>query len=60
MTTTLFRHLIASDRGATAIEYGLIAALLALAAVGAMSTLGGSVREKYETVDTAVHDATTP
>lgn len=29
-----------NESGATAIEYGLIAALIAVAAIGAMSTLG--------------------
>ncbi|HEX5317610.1 MAG TPA: Flp family type IVb pilin [Stellaceae bacterium] len=31
----------ADERGATAIEYGLIVALIAAAAIGGMSTLGG-------------------
>jgi pilus assembly protein Flp/PilA len=35
------RRLFADRRGATAIEYGLIAALIAVAAVGGMSALGG-------------------
>ncbi len=33
-------RLLRNDSGATAIEYGLIAALIAVAAVGAMTTLG--------------------
>jgi pilus assembly protein Flp/PilA len=33
----------ANQRGATAIEYGLIAALIAVAAIGGMQTLGGGV-----------------
>jgi pilus assembly protein Flp/PilA len=35
------RKLRSDKRGATAIEYGLIAALIAVAAVSAMSALGG-------------------
>ena len=35
------RNLRASDRGATAIEYGLIAALIVVAMIGGLSTLGG-------------------
>jgi pilus assembly protein Flp/PilA len=35
------RRLLAGDGGATAIEYGLIAALIAVAAIGGMSALGG-------------------
>ncbi len=37
----LFRTLKMSDRGATAIEYGLIVALIAVAAIGGMQSLGG-------------------
>lgn len=35
------RRLLAGDGGATAIEYGLIAALIAVTAIGGMSALGG-------------------
>jgi pilus assembly protein Flp/PilA len=35
------RKLLIGDDGATAIEYGLIAALIAVAAIGGMSALGG-------------------
>ena len=31
------------ENGATAIEYGLIAALISVAAIGAMSALGGQL-----------------
>ncbi|NUS99367.1 MAG: Flp family type IVb pilin, partial [Sphingomonas sp.] len=35
-----FLKLIRNERGATAIEYGLIAALIAVAAIGAMQGIG--------------------
>ncbi len=35
------RTLRADDRGATAIEYGLIAALIVVAMIGGLTTLGG-------------------
>ena len=35
--------LLRDERGATAIEYGLIAALIVIAMMGALSTLGGGV-----------------
>ena len=35
------RILRASERGATAIEYGLIAALIVIAMIGGLKTLGG-------------------
>lgn len=40
---TKFLKMLRSQRGATAIEYGLIAALIAVAAVAAMSALGNKI-----------------
>ncbi len=37
------KSLVKDDSGATLVEYGLLLALVALAAVTAMSTLGGKV-----------------
>ena len=39
----ILRMLGADERGATAIEYGLICALIAVAALGGMQSLGGGV-----------------
>ena len=39
----ILRKLGADQRGATAIEYGLICALIAVAAIGGLNTLGGGV-----------------
>jgi pilus assembly protein Flp/PilA len=44
---TNLRLLSADERGATAIEYGLIVALIAAATIGGMSALGGGVGGKY-------------
>ncbi len=38
--------------GATAIEYGLIAALISVAAVGAMSNIGGQIGKSLNNVTT--------
>jgi len=38
-----FCKLLKNSKGATAIEYGLIAALIAVAAVAAMGTLGNKI-----------------
>jgi pilus assembly protein Flp/PilA len=46
----MFRKLIKSNKGATAIEYGLIAALIAVAAITAMSSLGGKVGTTFNNV----------
>ncbi len=45
-----FRKLIKNDKGATAIEYGLIAALIAVAAVGAMGALGDQLGTTFNNV----------
>jgi pilus assembly protein Flp/PilA len=47
-----FRKMIRDNKGATAIEYGLIAALIAVAAVGAMQGLGGQVSATFNKVKT--------
>jgi pilus assembly protein Flp/PilA len=39
----IFRRLMSNDQGATAIEYTLIASLIAVAAITAMRTVGGKV-----------------
>lgn len=38
-----FRKMLKDNKGATAIEYGLIAALIAVAAITAMQGLGGQL-----------------
>ena len=40
---SIFRRLMSNDKGATAIEYTLIASLIAVAAITAMTTVGGKV-----------------
>lgn len=45
-----FLKLIKNEDGATAIEYGLIAALIAVAAIGALSSVGGELTTTFNTV----------
>ncbi len=45
-----FRKLRRNEEGATAIEYGLIAALIAVAAITAMQSLGGQLNETFSKV----------
>lgn len=47
---TFLKKLAANKRGATAIEYGLIAALIAVAAIGAMRTLGTNLQNTFSNV----------
>jgi len=45
-----FFRFVRDNRGATAIEYGLIAALIAVAAIGGMSTLGSKLSTTFTNV----------
>ena len=45
-----FRELMNDEQGATAIEYGLIAALIAVAAITAMGSLGNQLGNTFNTV----------
>jgi pilus assembly protein Flp/PilA len=47
---TLFTRFATDESGATAIEYGLIAALIAVAATSAMTTLGTKLTSTFQTV----------
>ena len=48
------RKIIKDKKGATAIEYGLIAALIAVAAITAMQGLGTSLNSTFTNVSTAM------
>ena len=47
-----FLKLIKNNKGATAIEYGLIAALIAVAAIAALSLVGTNLSGIFNTVAT--------
>lgn len=51
--------LFRDEQGATAIEYGLIAALIAIAAITAMGELGTELKTTFSTVSTELGDANT-
>jgi pilus assembly protein Flp/PilA len=46
----MIKKLFKNEEGATAIEYGLIAALIAVAAITAMSSLGGNLNKTFNKV----------
>ena len=46
--------LMKDESGATAIEYGLIAALISVVAIGAMSTLGTSLKNMFTIISNNV------
>lgn len=53
-----FRRLTADECGATAIEYGLIVALIAVAAMGGISALGGGAGGMWTKLDNIIQTST--
>jgi len=51
---------LSSDRGATAVEYGLLVALIAAVIVVVVGLLGKQIQAAFTTVNTAITPATTP
>lgn len=49
-----FRKMLKDSKGATAIEYGLIAALIAVAAITAMGTVGNKLTNTFNNVGNAL------
>jgi len=49
---SIAKKFLKDESGATAIEYGLIAALIAVAIVGALTTLGGGLNTLFTNVNT--------
>ena len=59
MKTTITK-LLKDESGATAIEYVLIAALVSVAAIGALTTMGESLETMFTTVSTKLNEAVAP
>ena len=53
----LVTRFIEDESGATAIEYGLIAALIAVAMIGGATAVGGSVQTKFTEVSGHINAA---
>jgi pilus assembly protein Flp/PilA len=47
---TTFKKMLANEEGATAIEYGLIAALIAVAAITALTSIGNNLNKTFTNV----------
>ena len=48
------------ETGATAIEYGLIAALVSVAAIGALTSLGSNLNTLFGSVSNTMSNAVSP
>ena len=53
-TMTKLNNFLKDESGATIIEYGLLAALLSIAAISILPSLGGRILALFTTVDTAL------
>jgi len=53
--TALYNRFISDESGATAIEYGLIAALIAVAIIAALTQIGTSLDTTYGKVATELN-----
>ncbi len=56
---TRIKQLLADETGATAIEYGLLAALIAIAAITALQSLGNELSTTMNKIDTTLSNANT-
>ena len=50
----IFKNFLADESGATAIEYGLIAAGIAIAIITAVNGVGTSLRTKFTSISTSL------
>ena len=58
--TNLLKRFKNDESGATAIEYGLIAALIGVGIIAAATTLGGSLSGTFGRISTELGNATGP
>ena len=49
-----FKAFLADETGATAIEYGLIAALISVVIITVLTTVGTNLRTKFQSIATAL------
>jgi pilus assembly protein Flp/PilA len=57
--TKLFARFLKDESGATAIEYGLIAALISVAIIAGASTLGNTLSNTFKNISNQMNDAST-
>ena len=60
MFSRLMKRVRNNEAGATAIEYGLIAALIAIAAIGALQGMSGALNDTFGDVKEGLEGTATP
>lgn len=58
--TNIIKNFWNDEEGATAIEYGLIAGLIAVAIITTLTALGGNLNTLFEYIDTALSKVKSP
>jgi pilus assembly protein Flp/PilA len=56
MLRTYLRHWIKSERGATAVEYGIMVALIAVVIIAAVTGIGTALKGKFGEASTAINN----
>jgi pilus assembly protein Flp/PilA len=51
------KNFFKDESGASAVEYGLLVALIAVVIVGAVTTLGSNLSTKFDSVATTIQNA---
>ncbi|MDN0085047.1 Flp family type IVb pilin [Crenobacter sp. SG2305] len=54
----MLKRFIRDERGVSAIEYGLIAGLIAAGLVGVLTTLGGDIKDLFTSIGNALPKTT--
>lgn len=54
--TNFIKNFLQDEEGATAIEYGLIAGLIAVVIIAAVSALGTEIKVSFEKIGDAIKD----
>ncbi|MEQ8308425.1 MAG: Flp family type IVb pilin [Hoeflea sp.] len=54
---TIFDRFVQDESGATAIEYGLIAALISVALITGATTLGNTLNAQFQSLSDKMNDA---
>jgi pilus assembly protein Flp/PilA len=57
---TFLKNFANDEQGVTAIEYSMIAALVAVAIVGVLGSVGGDLKNTFTAVDNALQNANAP
>jgi pilus assembly protein Flp/PilA len=52
--TKMLKNFLRNEDGATAIEYGLIAALIAVVVIGALTTIGTNLNTSFTSIATSL------